>query len=147
MLNNEESAGYISSPGDRVMKYALTNLCVALLLFLGIGTVIAEELHEPDAIEEEHGPVNPYRESGIPINSQQADSMAGKIRDAMVKRGDLAASWSHVKVSVTRQRLYQSEREWMVVFNNPAEANPDHKNLYISLDPYGDVVDVNFTGK
>lgn len=132
------------------MKYGLTNLCIALVLFLGAGSALASSLPNtdiPDTIEEEHGPVNPYRAAGTPINQQQADTMASKIRDTMVQRGDLVSSWAHIKASAVRQRLYQSEREWMVVFKNPAEPNQAHKSLYISLDLYGDVVDVNFTGK
>ncbi len=129
------------------MKYGLTNLFIAVALLLALGTVMAEEVQEINPVEEEHGPINPYRESGVAINQQQANSMASKIRDAMVQRGDLARSWLPIKVAVVRQRIYQHEREWMVVFNNPAEANPKHKNLYISLDLYGDVVDVNFTGR
>jgi len=129
------------------MRNVFIGLCAVLVFSAGAGTLFAEEGHEPVAQDEEQGLPNPYRDTGVPINASQADIMARKVRDSMVLRGDLAKSWSNVKVKQTRQRTYQHEPEWVVVFSNPEETNRRNKTLYIFLDLYGDVADVNYTGK
>lgn len=129
------------------MRNIFISLCAVLVLLAGAGTLFAEEGHEPVAQDDEYGLPNPYRNTGTPINASQADIMARKVRDSMVSRGDLARSWASVSVKQTRQRTYEHEQEWVVVFSNPAEKIPGNKTLYIFLDLYGDVADVNYTGK
>ncbi len=93
------------------------------------------------------GTHNPYRAAGTPVNATQAIGMAGKVRDVMVQRGDLTKSWSSVKITEAKQRTFKNEKEWIIVLNNPKETEPGRKTLYIFLDTFGDVVDMNYTGE
>lgn len=114
---------------------------IVLVLICGAGPVYAEE----DMVE--HGTHNPYRDSGIPVNAAQAMNMAASVRDIMVQRGDLAKSWAAIKITEAKQRTYNNEKEWIVILTNPQEKEQNRKTLYIFLDTFGDVVDMNFTGQ
>ena len=138
---------------------------VMLVLLLGAGTACAEgdaagtgpgaglETGSGDSGEAEAGGAasdgthNPYRAAGTPVNAAQAIEMASKVRDIMVQRGDLARSWAGIKITETKQRTYNNEKEWIITLTNPQEVDQSHRTLYIFLDPFGDVADMNYTGQ
>ena len=112
--------------------------------------LLAQEIElPPEGVGHEHDDTspNPFREKNTPIQTEQARQMATRVIAVMVKRGELAPNWVGIREQAIDTRLYKGDKEWIVTYHNPQEKNPGRQTMYVFLDIYGDVIDVNYTGK
>ena len=113
---------------------------IFFILFIS-NAVCAEE------VQEQHSFKNPYREQGVPIQLEQVKKQALFVRNTLVQRGEVSASWGKASITDVKERMYKNEKEWVVTLYNAEEKNSKKQNLFVFMDPLGDIVDVNFDGK
>ncbi len=120
------------------MKKIITKVAVAAILTLGVNPLYAGAGHD-----HEHG----HSHAQEKISEAKAKEIATKEMRRYVLKGKLEKSWESVPVNSAKQQVFKSVPEWVVAFKNQNETNPEHQNLYIFVNQYGEITGANFTGK
>lgn len=81
------------------------------------------------------------------IKQAQARQIASKQLGEFVADGRLAKSWSGISAKEATQKQLASGNTWVVVYENPDEADVDKQKLYIFVGSDGVIKGANFTGE
>lgn len=85
-------------------------------------------------------------EPAPPISEGEALKTAADIVASNVKKGNLDQSWGAVTPTKAIQKTFQSQPEWVVIFDNAKVENKDRQTLYVFLSLSGHYLGANFTG-
>ena len=83
-----------------------------------------------------------------PFTEMEAIKDASAIVAQFVQKGRLDVSWSEVEATEVQKKANEyGQQEWVVIFSNPNEPDPQKKTLYVFFDAYGEFSRINITGK
>jgi hypothetical protein len=82
-----------------------------------------------------------------PITQRQAREFAKLVVAAMVRDKAVGESWSKATLTSASKKKRGRTSEWVVVFDNPAEADPAKRTLYVFLDLEGEYLAANHSGR
>ena len=83
----------------------------------------------------------------VTLSEEAARLRALNAVSLLVERGKLNVSWSEAEVSSSEMVYFEGIEEWHVVVENPVEADPAKKKLYIFINYDGQLLAANFSGK
>jgi Family of unknown function (DUF6488) len=67
---------------------------------------------------------------------------------SIVEKGKIPSSWAQVKPDSSSEKMGQKGiYEWRVIFKNPEIEDPERQTLYVILNPVGQILRVNYSGK
>lgn len=82
-----------------------------------------------------------------PVAETVVVDCANQRRDALVKRGKLESSWTHVKHSSIEQVDGKKGKEWKLTYQNGAATDKSKEKLYMFYALAGHFIAANHTGK
>ena len=83
-----------------------------------------------------------------PFTEMEAIKDASAYIADFVQKGRLDASWSEVEATeVQKKTVEYIQEEWVVIFSNPNESDPQNKTLYVFFNAYGEFHRANFSGR
>lgn len=92
---------------------------------------------------------NPWVQEGREMRKDETVSYCKELVTKMVAQEQLHKSWLKASLKKAEKKKYVAteDLEWIVIFYNESEPNPEHKSLYFFLSLYGEIVGANFTGE
>jgi len=67
---------------------------------------------------------------------------------SIVEKGKIPSSWGQIKPESSSEKMGQKGiYEWRVIFKNPAIEDPEKQTLSVILNPVGQILRVNYSGK
>lgn len=92
---------------------------------------------------------NPWVKEGREMRKDEAITYCKELVGKLVDEGKLDKSWRKASVKKAEKQTFgETEHlEWVIIFYNKSEPNPEHHSLYFFLSLYGEVVGANFTGE
>ena len=92
------------------------------------------------------GPGHDHSHSHDPVTQQEAEQLAMKQVERLVKKGKIDNSWQSMPVSTVETKQFGDSTEWVVAFNNQSLPDPAKQTLYVFLSMSGEYLAANFTG-
>ena len=116
------------------MKNALAGICIVTSLGLSTAAIAG-----PGDRCHFHGS-KPAAESVV-------IKCADQRKESLVRGGKLDSSWGPIKHESIGMIDGKKEREWRVVYKNPAAADKTKITLYMFFTPVGNFIAANYTGQ
>ena len=92
---------------------------------------------------------NPWIKEGREMRKDEAVTYCKELIGELVAEGKLHKSWLEASVKKAEKQKFENTEhlEWVIIFYNKSEPNPEHHSLYFFLSLYGEIVGANFTGE
>ncbi len=82
------------------------------------------------------------------VSKEEAHSAAIKAIASVVEKGKIPSSWTQVNPESSSEKMgSKGIYEWTVIFKNPEVKDPEKQTLYVILNPAGQILRVNYSGK
>ncbi|CAA7624401.1 DUF6488 family protein [Magnetospirillum sp. UT-4] len=84
---------------------------------------------------------------GDPVGREVVVPAAMDVKTRLVQEGKIDFTWAMVEPAKADQIDNNGEKEWLVLFHNPAVADPAKRILYIFFTIEGMYLAANYTGR